>query len=332
MENKHTELTVLEEIQYPVTMDEIKKDMETYMGVKDIDPESDNAGVEYQHANKGRMVFVKHRTGIEKDRKRLKAPALEYGKTVDRIAKELTALAEPTEKRLSEICKSVDDYEQKKQDDLIRIEMERTNLIDKTIEAMRMLPLAYIGESSLMISDALECLEVPTVEMYEEKLDYAKEVYATARLQLTNALETKKLAEEQSIAQAKKDEEHRLQKIENDKALEVEREALRVERAELDAEKAKIAKATADASETERLKLLEVQEQEALQLEAEKRKEVERQNAVAKEKLALKINEYRAETIEDLTIGGACTLAVDDAMCLLDMILDGHVRHLSFGA
>lgn len=331
--NENTELIVLEEISYMVTIDEIKRDIEIYKDIKAIDPEADNAGKLYQDANKARMIFVKHRTGIEKDRKRLKATALEYGRTVDSIAKELSALASPTEHKLAMIVKEVDEHEQKKQDEAIRIEMERTNLIDKNIEDMRMLPLDFLNESSSNIQEALGSLKVPTVELFEEKIEYATEIYNISKSQLESAWENKKIVENQAMIQAKKDEEARLLKIEEDKALDIEREALKREREELNAEKAKIAQATTQAEETERLKLVVIQEEADRVADEEQRKEVERQSKIAQDEQNESRENRKVEAIDDLTVilkGIEVKQEHTTAYEIINAIVDGKIRNVRF--
>ena len=60
----------------------------------------DKVGIKAAHES--RMQLVKLRTNIEKQRKAMKADAIEYGKKVDGAAKELTAIIEPAEAHLLE--------------------------------------------------------------------------------------------------------------------------------------------------------------------------------------------------------------------------------------
>ena len=63
--------------------------------VKGVD---DKTGLAKVHA--ARMEVKNCRVAVEKHRKHLKADALEYGRTVDKEAKRITALLEPIEQHL----------------------------------------------------------------------------------------------------------------------------------------------------------------------------------------------------------------------------------------
>lgn len=84
-------------ITFEATKDELKKLVASSgtITVKGID---DKDGIAKAHER--RMLFRETRLNIEKRRKALKADSLEYGRQVDAVAKELTAIIEPEEKRL----------------------------------------------------------------------------------------------------------------------------------------------------------------------------------------------------------------------------------------
>lgn len=63
----------------------------------------------YKAVDEARKTLKKTRTGIEKKRKELKEPVLAYGKQIDSVAKELTALVEPVEIELDAKIKFIDD-------------------------------------------------------------------------------------------------------------------------------------------------------------------------------------------------------------------------------
>jgi len=83
--------TELQEIKFPVTSVDINALLDKYSNVPTIDPTSETAKEDYYIVVKGYKEFVKARNAIEKTRKALKQPALEYGREVDAIAKEYQA-------------------------------------------------------------------------------------------------------------------------------------------------------------------------------------------------------------------------------------------------
>ena len=194
MENEN-ELIVLEEVKYPVSTDEIKNFLEEFKEVPTIDPEAEDAGELYQLVLKGHKRAVKFRTSIEKKRKELKAPALEYGKKVDEIAKEYQAMVNNKEIELFTQRKIVEDNEQRKQDELIAKERERVDAINTKIEEIRLLPLGLIGVKSSTLQDVIDKLPHPTADVFEESFDIAIATHNVALEQLKQALDTTTKAE-----------------------------------------------------------------------------------------------------------------------------------------
>lgn len=87
----------------PITFAETVRELEEIAAgcmaitVKGLD---DTAGIEVAH--KSRMQLVKLRGNIDRQRKSMKADALEYGRKVDDAAKQLAAIIAPAEKHLEE--------------------------------------------------------------------------------------------------------------------------------------------------------------------------------------------------------------------------------------
>lgn len=94
MDNNTYDLVV-----YDVNEAVIGKLADTYLKLK-VNGIEDKAN--YEIVRKARLDVVKHRTAIEKERKRYKEKALKYGRDVDAEAKRLTALLEPVEDHLTE--------------------------------------------------------------------------------------------------------------------------------------------------------------------------------------------------------------------------------------
>ncbi|MDD5135290.1 MAG: hypothetical protein PHP01_07760 [Phycisphaerae bacterium] len=94
MENNTYDLVI-----YDVNEAVIKKIADAYLPLK-VTGVDDKAN--YEIVRKARLDVVKHRTAIEKERKKYKEKALKYGRDVDAEAKRLTALLEPVEDHLTE--------------------------------------------------------------------------------------------------------------------------------------------------------------------------------------------------------------------------------------
>ena len=119
---------VLVEIKYPVNTTDLESLLKEYTVIPDINPDADEdlVGEQYQFVLKGHKAFVKARTGIEKTRKQLKQPALDYGKTVDNIAKEFQFIFE--EMYFSDTLKS-----RKSEELFYKINMKNTELFQKSL-------------------------------------------------------------------------------------------------------------------------------------------------------------------------------------------------------
>lgn len=98
LEAPKSEATVM--AKYEITKEQIKKAVETASLVVVSGPD-DKKGMALAREN--RLSLQKMRTSIEAKRKDLKADALAFGKKVDSVAKELTALITPEESRLKEL-------------------------------------------------------------------------------------------------------------------------------------------------------------------------------------------------------------------------------------
>lgn len=198
----------------------------------------------FRSVKEGRLKLKKVRTSIENRRKELKAGALEYGRKVDAVAKELTDLIEPAEKTLAKIesdhVSALEAIEQKKLDD----RMEK-------LAAVRFQHPASLVKS---MND----------KQFEEFL-------ATATTTYTAAVEAERVAAEKKAR--KEAEEAEARRIE-DERLKAEREALERERQELAEQRRK-----QEAEDAARC----AEEQAALKAEQDKidaeRREIARQQA-----------------------------------------------------
>lgn len=239
------EIVVLEEVKYPVTKESIQALIQEYKDIPDIDltaPE-ETIGEQYQLVLKGHKRFIKARTDIEKKRKILKEPALAYGKQVDNIAKEFTAMLAAKELELKTQREKVEQEEQRKQDELIAAENKRQREIDEKINFLKTMTLNLVGTKSTTIQDVLDKLEVPTIGDFYERTEEALNAFMVTKQQLETMLQqaitvenAEKIAaeaeEKQKAAQAAAEEEQRKER----EAFEAEKKAFAEEKLKADRE------------------------------------------------------------------------------------------------
>lgn len=299
---------VLKEIKYPVGKTDIDSLIAEYKEIPTIDPNSEDVdlvGTQYQFVTKGHKAFVKVRNQIEKTRKELKAPSLDYGKKVDEIAKEFQALIKPIEDKLFIQRKLVEDNEARKQREAEEAEELRISIIKNKIQDTKNLPLQHFNSNVEQITRALESLVVIEKEFYEEFYEEALENQNYVISQLQTARDNKILVENAQKIQDEKDAEAK-------KLKDAEDEKLRKEREDFEQQKADFEQQKADLAEDERLKN-EALEQDEANKEAEEL--LEKQAAEREENEAERLNIYN-ETLNKFE-------AYDNAKDLLDSIIEG---------
>lgn len=197
----------------------------------------------YAAVHKHRMLLRSLRTAIENKRKDLKADALEYGRTVDKEAKRLTEIVEPTERELQAEQDRIDAEKER-----IRAEAEaaRKAKLDERVLAFTSLGYAISASALQDMGD----------EEYAEVLKTAQAEHAK-RVELERA-EAERVAAERAEQEARDAEARRLaaERVEADRAEQrriaeeqrVEREKLAAERKALDDERAAIERAKAPAA------------------------------------------------------------------------------------
>jgi hypothetical protein len=200
---------VLSEIKYLVSTTDLKALLEEYSDIPTINPDADEdlVGKQYQFVLKGHKAFVKARTGIEKTRKTLKQPALEYGEKVDEIAKEFQSLIKTTEIQLFTQRKLVENNEDRKQREAEEAEELRIDTIKHKMKAFEMLPLVWINNTSdeilAMLNDSIN----PTEEIFEEFFNEAVTVFTNSHAQLIKMYDDKILVENAQKIQDERDAE-----------------------------------------------------------------------------------------------------------------------------
>lgn len=292
---------VLGEIKYPVNIIDLEILLDEYKDIPDINPDADEdlVGEQYQFVMKGHKAFVKARTSIDKTRKQLKQPALDYGRRVDSIAKEFQAMIIQTENKLQLQRKKVEDNEARKQREAEEAEEARIHHIKGLILSVKNLPLQHLNSNSEALTKALESLVVIDKEIYEEFFDEAVEnqnhVISQLQLARENCVHVEqaiKIREEQE-AEAK-----RLQDIEDAK-LQAERNALAEQQAEFQRQKDEFAnQQRAIQEENNRIEAERqaddlMRKQEAERVERERVEAEEREKQIAEEAYEARVRQKR---------------------------------------
>jgi len=305
-ENKEV---VLSEIKYPVSQVDLNNLLLDYKDIPDINPDADDVIVseQYQFVLKGHKAFVKARTGIEKTRKQLKQPALDYGKRVDGIAKEFQSLIKSTEDKLFLQRKTVEDNEARKQREAEEAEDARVNNINSAINSLKQLPMECINKSSEAISDVLKSIEAPNKEFYSEFYDEALEVFGASSSQVRQMLENQYLVENAEKIQAEKDAEAKRIQDEEDAKHRAEKDALAKQQAEFQKQKDDFERQQREQqeiinrqkAEIEADELAKQQEAERVEKEAIRKKQFEEQEIIKKEQEAIRLKQIEEQkTIE----------------------------------
>ena len=207
--NDEFKAPILKDIKYPVNKQDIDALLKEYSVIPDIDPDADSDLVAEQFAFvlSGHKQFVKARTTIEKIRKELKAPTIEYGKKVDNIAKEFQAKINSVEDKLLIQRKRVEDNEAKKQHEAEELEEARINEIKRVINTYKNAPMECIGKSSSVIMDVIDLLQTPSVEVLDEFYDEAFIIYANSQIQMKQMYDNQLLVENAQQIQVEKEAE-----------------------------------------------------------------------------------------------------------------------------
>lgn len=234
-------------------------------------------------ARAARLDLVTLRTGLEKKRKELKAPAVEFGKKIDdeakRITTEIVALEDPIDAQIKadEARREAERLERE------RIAAERTAGFRAKIEAIRACVAKSQGISSERISDGLAKIEAITVDTatwaeFEEEAAQAKAFTVAAMLNLRDLAKARE--EEAARVEAQRVENERIaaEQAKAAEAIAAQQRAL----AEQAAAIAKQQKALDDAKAEEAAKLQRQQEAEARQRAEEEAMRVRNEQARAK--------------------------------------------------
>lgn len=239
-----------------------------------------------QEAVAGRNEIRGYRIDLEKERVRIKAPALERCRLIDTEAKRITAALEALENPIDAAIKA---EQQKKENERLekeRIKRERIEAVNARFAAIKALPLGAMNVSASEIQKIIDHAEAIDEASFPEDMQpaakYEKRLAISA---LRAALEARNSHDAEQV-QIKADRE-RLAKLEAEQeALNAERERLAQVERELkdEAERAERQRIAAERAEAQRI------EDEA---RAEEVRKFQAQQAAAKEE-AKKANEKLA--------------------------------------
>lgn len=206
------------------------------------------------------------RRSVEKLRKQLKKDSLEYGRSVDKEAKRLVALAEPTENRL------------KGERDKVRQELNRIALAEKEAVDQKMIERlnAFDAVGLRLIRTDVEGM---SDEEYESSLAESTATHSAT-------MKADRIAEEERVKLQAEEDAHRKA---DQKKIDNERAELDRQQAELAAEREKIdaAKREADLAETEREAAEKAKQDDIDRIDREAEEERQKQQAAVAEKARL---------------------------------------------
>jgi len=289
---KENELIVLEQIDYAVTIESATELVKQYETVPEFDPANGVKDEVNALIIKNSKLLNKESSSVEKLRKQFKEPSLTYGREVDSLAKEIQAIYEPAKLKFAMARKQIDQYEKEQEQKRLDVERERVEAIGTAITQLKMIPLDAMGKTSEELTSIYESIEIPSLEIYAERLDEAMLTYKDTMNKLEVAIETTIKAEQAESIQAEADaERERVEAIALDKQKK-EREAFEKEKAEfaeMKAEREREAQAQQEDINRQNAEREEEELSRQQKIEAEeqvKRDEIER---VAQEKNAEKI-------------------------------------------
>lgn len=316
----------MEIIKYNVNEAEISKMSDIYMSLTIIDLD-DQEGFEAVHT--ARMVLVKHRTAIDKLRKRSNEDAQKFIKNNNTNAKKLLGLMEPIETHLK-----TEENKVTKEKERIKAEADQKEQeeINKRIKALAgygvLLPFMEVAtlnddEFDRLLAGAIEKYEFEQKRIADEETARKAETERLRLVGIEQAKEAERLAEVEA-RQKKREEEIRLEQEKVAKVIADEKAALKAEAERLDRikfeEKAKaearvqaIADAEAKAKREvadARAKVIADALKEKERIDREAKEKIEKEKAEAEEKtrlLELAPDKDRllmfANKIHDFTIG-----------------------------
>lgn len=226
-----------------------------------------------EQAKKARAELREHRVGLEKERVRIKAPALERCRQIDSEAKRITAELEALENPIDEQIKAEEERKAREKEERERQERARQEAMQKWFADVRGLPLRAVNATAEQIRIMIAEAEKTDTSLVSD------DNQAAAKFEVRNAVAGLKAALD---ARLSADEE-----VDRVKAERAELEKLRAEQAAVQAERERLA-----AQERERIAADERRKEEQARAE---REAIERAEREAREAEQARIDAERAE-------------------------------------
>lgn len=224
-------------------------------------------------AKEARAEVRKYRIDLEKERVRIKAPALEHCRQIDSEAKRITAELEALEKPIDEQIKAEEQRKEREKAAKEQAEREARDAMNRRFDEIRALPLKAVGKTEAEIDEIIAEAQKTDTDSFPDN------VKAAAVYELKIAIASLKAAKDARYAQ-----EREAAKIAAERE---ELERLRAEQAAVQAERERIA-----AEEAERVA---AEARRVEELEREKREAIERAEREAREAEQARIDAERAE-------------------------------------
>lgn len=222
---------------------------------------------EMKLAKEARAELRGLRTGLEKKRVEIKAPALERCRLIDaeakRITGELIALEDPIDLQIKT------EETRAEAEKLAKFEAERLRVeaIQKRIDEIRNLPSTLVGKPSVIIAGQLAKLRADELseDEFAEQFVIAREAHTTAIVRVEQLLAAQQEADAEKKRQAERDAEMeamRKKMAEQQRSIDEAAEAKRVEQerlAQMERDRIAAEKAAAQAAEQARVDSIHAQ-------------------------------------------------------------------------
>lgn len=239
-------------------------------------------------AKEARAELREHRVSLEKERVRIKAPALERCRQIDSEAKRITAELEALEQPIDQQIKRHEEQKAIEKAAKEQAERERIEAINARFAAIRALPLAAVGVGSeaitLQIAEAEKIdpatfpEDLQAAAQYELRLAINGLRAALDRAMNAEAEQARVIAERAELERLR--EEHAAMVAEKERRVAAEREREAAEARRLEdaarAEREAVEAAAREAREQEQARI------DAERAEARKREDAEREEAAEK--------------------------------------------------
>jgi colicin import membrane protein len=265
------------------------------------------AGIVYDVTTTAGMAAAKRdraevrdlRTGLERERVRIKAPALERCRLIDAEAKTITAELEALESPIDDQIKAEECRKEAEKQEKINREFARVEAIQTALHELHM-ESAVTGKSSAQITERLEAMRALVLDplIYQEMMPQAQIAKGQAIDKLVMALDAAKYAE----AEAAKVEAERKELAEL-RRLQAEQKA-KDEAAAAELRKAEAAKAAAE---------LAAQRAEQARQDAEAKARREEEDRIATQKRAEAQAQHEAEMKRQADLAAEARRLADEA-------------------